>query len=173
MTKNRKRGMCGSELEEWIDSQYHIDDNGCWIWNLARSSQGYGAVKVNGKMEYLHQRSLERKIGRKLQKGEVTRHICPNSPNRSCHNPEHLELGSQADNVADTVRGGRHIHGEKAANASGRAVLTKEQIIEIRAQRDLKSGKELAEEYGVSSAQISRIQLNQRWVYVHQILSSS
>jgi hypothetical protein len=165
MTKNRKRGMCGNELEEWIDSQYHIDNNECWIWNLSKS-HGYGVVNVNGKMEYLHQRSLERKIGRKLQKGEVTRHICPNAPNRSCHNPDHLEIGTQADNIADTVRAGRHIHGEKAANATKSAVLTKEQIIEIRAQRSLRTGRELAKEYGVSTAQISRIQLNKRWAWL-------
>ena len=173
MTKNRKRGMVGAELDEWIDAQYHVDDNGCWIWNLARSSQGYGAVRVNGKMEYLHQRSLQRKIGRKLNKGEVTRHVCPNAPNRACHNPDHLEIGTQVDNAADMVRAGRHSHGEKAANATGTAVLTKEQVIEIRAQRGLRSGKELAEEYCVSTAQISRIQLNQRWAYVHQHTSSS
>ena len=130
-------------------------------------------MRVNGKMEYLHQRSLERKIGRKLNKGEVTRHTCPNSPNRACHNPDHLEIGTQADNIGDTVRAGRHSHGEKAANASRSAVLTKEQIIEIRAQRGLVTGKELAQEYGVSTAQISRIQLNQRWAYVHQDTSSS
>lgn len=172
MTKNRKRGMIGVELDEWIATQRHIDSNGCWIWNLTQS-HGYGIVRIDGKMVGVHQYSLERKIGRKLLPGEVTRHVCPNAPNRKCHNPDHLELGMQRDNVRDTVNAGRQSKGEDHSISIGKSKLTKEQICLIRSQRGIKSGKDLAQEYGVSSAQISRIQLNQQWSHVHQHTSNS
>jgi len=159
--------MVGAELDEWINSKKHIDSNGCWIWDLSQS-HGYGIVRIDGKMVGVHQYMLEQKIGRKLVVGEVTRHVCPDVPNRKCHNPSHLEIGLQRDNVRDTVDAGRQSKGERHSTLLGTSKLTKEQILEIRSQRGVKSGKQLASEYGVSTAQISRIQLNQQWSHVHQ-----
>ena len=165
MTKNRKRGMSGEELETWIENQHDVDGNGCWIWNLT-CTQGYGTTRVNKKNVGVHQHTLERKLGRKLAQGEVTRHVCPNAPNRRCYNPDHLEVGTYKDNAHDAITAGRNSKGEQHALLSKRSVLTREQIVDIKGARGIRTGKSLAEEYGVSSAQISRIHLGQRWAYV-------
>jgi len=165
MTKNRKRGMVGEELETWIENQHHVDENGCWIWNLT-CTQGYGTTRVNKKNVGVHQHMLERKLGRKLLEGEVTRHICPNAPNRRCYNPQHLDIGTYKDNSHDAVSAGRNSKGEQHAVLSKCNVLTRDQVLVIKAARGIKTCTSLAEEYGVSAAQISRIQLGQRWKYV-------
>lgn len=52
--------------------------------------------------------------------GQVIRHKCDNT---RCVNPEHLEIGTQQDNIRDTRIRGRVAHPRK---------LTYEQVLEIR-----------------------------------------
>lgn len=70
-----------------------VDENGCWIWQLGRINNGYGACKGSS----AHKRSYEEHIG-PVPKGKVVRHKCGN---KLCCNPDHLTLGSQSDNYFD------------------------------------------------------------------------
>ena len=93
--------------------------------------------------------------------GQVVLHKCDNP---RCINPEHLELGTQASNIADMMQKGRNgnLHGE----AHGSAKLTDKQVAEIRRRytpRHPTDGcRALAREFGVSGKQVSRIVNNQR-----------
>lgn len=82
--------------------QVPADAQACWTWNGAVASSGYGAMKVDGRTVNAHRFSAERH-GISLQ--AVVRHSCDN---KLCVNPLHLESGTQAENVADTVDRGRH-----------------------------------------------------------------
>jgi hypothetical protein len=82
--------------------------------------------------------------------GAVVRHKCHN---RLCCNPDHLEIGTQADNVNDmwTREGG----------PKGNTRLTDKQIAEIRS--DPRSSRQLAPLYGVSDAHIRSIRQGRTW----------
>lgn len=90
--------------------------------------------------------------------GQVVRHTCDNP---RCINPDHMVLGTHQDNVADRVARGRGAVGEK----NGRAVLCPAVVDAIRsryANGGIKQS-ELAEIYGVSQTQVSRIVRGESW----------
>ena len=83
----------------------------CWIWTGELNNHGYGrfATWTGGRRV----RYLAHRLAFELTQGPlgalVARHTCDNPP---CCNPEHLEVGTQADNLRDAVSRGR-------ANLSG------------------------------------------------------
>ena len=71
----------------------------CWIFNGAKSSKGYGSVRTRQprKMVGAHILAYQKWIGQ-VDEGMHVLHSCDNP---SCVNPEHLGLGTNADNVVD------------------------------------------------------------------------
>lgn len=117
--------------------------NGCWEWSGALEREGYGKLWLTG-----NRTALAHRLSWEIHHGEVPRddvlHRCDN---RLCVNPDHLFLGTQADNVHDMVAKERH-----------RRKLSAAQVEEV--QRLLELGelqRVLAERFGVSQAAISKI----------------
>lgn len=78
----------------------------CWEWLRARTSAGYGTVKVAPRRQvYVHRIIASVMVGRWLNSSEIVRHSCDNPP---CCNPAHLMVGTQSENIKDCVERGRH-----------------------------------------------------------------
>lgn len=120
---------------------------------------GYGQLyhKPTKKYQYAHRVAYMEAYG-PIPEGLVVRHKCDNP---SCVNPEHLELGTQTDNMQDAVKRGRSAAGMR----NGMAKLTPEDAERIRfiiASKEV-SQRALAREYKVSPQTINNIVHGRHW----------
>ena len=95
--------------KESILSNIHVTDKNCWEWTGSRIGQsGYGRFCEhghNGKQGYAHRAAYEMFRG-PIPKGMHVCHACDNPP---CCNPDHLWLGTAAENVKDAQNKGRRV----------------------------------------------------------------
>jgi hypothetical protein len=91
-----------------------------------------------------------------IPEGLMVRHKCNNA---RCINHEHLELGTHKDNMEDRQTSGRTAAGVR----HGMVRLTEDNVRYIRENPDKKSGRELAIQFNITPANISRIVLRKSW----------
>ena len=81
----------------------------CWLWIGGRRPTGYGQFWDGTRNVSAHRWSYEALVG-PIPEGLVTDHLCRV---RNCVNPDHLFLGTRADNVADMLAKGRQAAGDR------------------------------------------------------------
>jgi len=89
------------ELRTFKSNVYETED--CHWWVGARFGRGYGAFCYKGDTLSAHRTAYELYHG-EIPKGMTILHSCHNP---LCVNPDHLRLGTQAENMADMTRAGR------------------------------------------------------------------
>lgn len=158
----RMKNMSDDEFFIWLTQQKTTNENNCWLWNRGKNSAGYGCVLFHGKMQLVHRLFFQYHSNVDISKDDDIRHICPSTPNTLCFNPNHLLKGSRKENMEDMVRYGRSQQGERNYHSK----LSNDDILCIRAQREMFLLRELAEMYGVDQALISMIVNNKIWKHV-------
>lgn len=124
---------------------------GCWEWLGAPASTGYGHLDYEGRRMGAHRFSWTLHNG-PIPDGLSVLHHCDN---RLCVNPDHLYLGTQADNMRDVAERQRGTLGVRPA----RAKFTDDEVRKIRA-RYIAGGisyTALGRVYGVSKGAIAHI----------------
>lgn len=135
----------------------------CWGWKGSVTHYGYGRLGAGSRCDgltYAHVFSWEARNGLKRPEGMEVRHRCDNPP---CTNPEHLEIGTHAQNMHDSVVRDRHARGSR----NGHAVLTESDVIDIRTLRAMGArGIDLAAAFGISETSVSQIAARLKWRHV-------
>lgn len=131
----------------------------CWLWTGARISKGYGTVKLQRRSKLTHRVAWEWTYG-PIPQGLWVLHRCDQP---ACGRPEHLFLGTHADNERDKAQKGRHAQGER----NGLAVLTASDVIEIRARRAAgELYRTIAKAFNITPTTACRIYRRRAWVHV-------
>ncbi len=128
--------------------------NGCWLFMGSRYKEpfDYGRFKVVDHNECAH-RFAWKLVNGPIPAGMKVLHRCDNPP---CVRPDHLFLGTQADNMRDAASKGRLRTSipasipESVGEKNGQAKLTEEQVLDILASSE--SQYELAKIFGSDSS---------------------
>ena len=117
----------------------------CWLWRGSRDGLGYGHFSEG----------RAHRVSWLLFKGPIpdgmkVLHKCDV---RNCVNPEHVFLGTQADNIQDMLKKGRQRTVPKFGEDNPMSKLTAAQVREMRNLRRETgmSAKRIAERFGVST----------------------
>lgn len=127
--------------------------SGCWLWAAAiRQGTGYGHFQN----QLAHRVAYELTLG-PIPDGMWVLHTCDV---KRCVNPEHLYVGTSADNTRDAVVRDRVVFGEQVFGAK----LAPNAVAEIRSRRATgETLSLLATHFGVTEATISHIALRKTW----------
>jgi hypothetical protein len=157
--------MCYANKPEDVWKKIHKGSpSECWEWNGARSSNGYGHMRINY-TDYLVHRIVYELIKGKIPEGLFILHTCDN---RLCCNPNHLGAGTQQDNMIDMVLKSRSCPQYGELNNAHK--LEEQDIIKIKSL--YASGKyyqkEIGKMFNVSQTSISLIVRNINWNYINR-----
>ncbi len=141
-----------------------VDRSGhCWNWTAGKAGKGYGSFWLEGKNVRAHRFVYSLLYGN-IPDGLF---ICHHCDNPLCVKPSHLFLGTNSDNIRDSVaKGGcrtpRNI-GEKNANSK----LCENDVREIRRLCSLGVRQNLlAKMWEISNAHISCIVHRKWWSHI-------
>ena len=160
ITKSCRAGGCSGISDEqrfWDQVDHSIT---CWNWRGWKTAKGYGELSFQGKVIRAHRLSYQLKIGA-IPDGLFVLHKCDNP---SCVRPDHLFLGTLAENCHDRHNKGRTARGSR----NGWAKLTEVDIKSIRilASMSSLSQKEIADRFRVTSENIHHILSGKTWGHV-------
>ena len=139
--------------------------NGCINTTYALSSRNdYGTITIDKRTHYVHRVAWELANG-SIPDGMCVCHTCDNP---RCINPDHMFLGTIADNLQDMTNKGRraqlpHLRG----NQNGRAILDDADILDIRTRAA--SGEmyeSIAKRYDTAETNVGRIVRRETWRHI-------
>lgn len=134
----------------------------CWVWTSTYNPEGYGRIVIKGRFIGAHRISYEQHTGL-IPAGQIVRHRCDNP---RCVNPEHLELGTQKENIADCISRGRRIQrgSSRPGEKNPAALLTADQVRIIRSRSE--SYSKMATRFGVHKSTIAAIIARRLWSHL-------
>ena len=132
----------------------------CWLWQGWKLPKGYGGFWYARRDGYAHRFSWELHVGA-IPDGLFVLHDCDTPP---CVRPDHLFLGTQADNLADMDRKGRRRTTPRFGADNPNCKLTPARVEQILQQLHRGDRQvDIAADHGVSQTLVSMIKRGVAW----------
>lgn len=141
---------------------YTQNENGCWIWNGARGSEGYPELRREGKVFRMHREFYA------IHKGEIPRgvFVCHTCDVRNCVNPDHLFIGTPKENTHDMISKGRNVP-PRSGERHNHAKLTECKVLEvIGLAKEGCSYRSIARKFGMHHTTISDLINGKNWKHL-------
>lgn len=155
-------------LEEYktqvYETKFTKKANGCWEWNKPLHQFGYGIIVIR------KQRYCSHQLAYLLYNGDLNdKHVLHKCDNPKCVNPDHLFLGTQAENIYDCVNKKRQVHIPSPGERNGFSKLTEEDVRDIFYKRNTLKYKlkDIANEYDIVTSCVSGIALGKSWKFLN------
>lgn len=140
---------------------------GCWefVGKSGKRTGGrggnYASFGYGGKIVDAH------RVSWMLERGEIPAGmcVCHHCDNRRCVRPDHLFLGTYADNMRDMVEKKRATKATRGSG-NGMAKLDVEQVYALRAASKHGDCARLARKFGVSTSTACEIRARKRWAWL-------
>lgn len=163
---NRKRYVVRGPLEKRFWAKVQKTAN-CWLWTacrlpppwdygqMGRSDRAGGLIRAHVASWIIH--------NGEIPPGLLVLHKCDNPP---CVRPDHLFLGTHADNIADMIAKGRYGGPRQLPRGASHhnAKLTEVAVHVIRSS--LMSNTWLAERFGVSDDTVRLVKRRKIWTHI-------
>ena len=136
-------------------------ESGCWLFNGVKTKNGYGRIRINRRFEPVHRAAWEIFRG-PIPERMLVLHKCIGQ--RNCWNPEHLYIGTNADNSRDMIEQNRlpPQYGE----FNPRSKLTNAEVLEIRGNTDGWTYAQIGEMYGITRSAVGHIRRRTLWTHL-------
>lgn len=125
----------------------------CVLWTKSTNSSGYGVLWKGGKQVYAHRDAIGAK------EGDIVMHVCDN---KTCVNPNHLRIGTYAENSKDMVLKNRQATGERCGNSK----LTQDSVLQIKKYLGVLSSRKVAQMFNISKTNVLDIWKNKIWKHL-------
>lgn len=156
----RRKKLEGKALLDYLMSRTEKTTRGCFEWLGRIEENGYVKVSYHGRPSWAHRVVYE--LANAESPGSLdVMHKCDN---RRCINPNHLELGTRADNMMDCLIKDRwHTEARMKAPRSARK-LAPSHVMAIRTKdRNGESSKSIAKEFGIDCTMVRMILNLKMW----------
>lgn len=169
-----KRGTREGALERLHRNLKLNPETGCMEWqgpvktSKVKHNLTYAPrVRFNQFKGAAHRLAYMLEVG-PIPEGMVVRHKCDNP---LCCNPKHLEIGTQKDNVHDTLnrgRGGNWYTSKNRGRENGQAKLNEEMVRKIRSMWVFRkvTMKMIAKELGITKNAVANVMSGHVWSWV-------
>ncbi len=142
--------------------------NDCWLWDGRKNQEGYGLIHEGdrySKLTTTHRLSWEFSNKTIIPSGMCILHSCDNP---SCVNPNHLSIGTQAENIKDMDQKGRRVNTPQKGEKSHFSKLTEQQVLQIRKRKSTEkiTHKQLARAFRVCRSTITLILNRNIWNHI-------
>lgn len=139
----------------------------CWLWTAFVNPHGYGMIGTKRPLTTIASRvSWILRFGPIPKATPCVLHNCPGGDNPRCVNPDHLWLGTRADNNRDMIKKGRAVYPKYLPGAlSPNAKLSPQTVSQIR--RLLESGlwpSQVGKLLGIPRSTVGNIKYGNCWV---------
>ena len=152
--------MKSIEERFWGKVSFGLGEDACWTWMAGKDKDEYGLFKTNDGMRGAHRISYGSYSCKAIPDNLQVLHHCDNP---SCVNPNHLFLGTQADNMRDMVIKGRSNKPKNERNPQSKLTMGDATMIRYLHDDVNVSRKSLSIIYNVSLSTIDRVINNKSW----------